>query len=269
MVGDVREGATSQRTSDRCRVGVQLWPQATTTDALRSAGRAAEAIGVDSLWTWDHFFPLRGDLNGAHFEAWTLLTALAVETSRVQLGLLVGCARFRNPHLVADMARTVDHLSHGRLVLGLGSCSSQRDHDEYELDFGTPSSRVRDLDTYLNRVRSRLRQLNPPPVGRLPVLIGGDAKATLRVVAKHADIWSGTGTPSEFGHRNRLLDALCDEIGRDPSEIGRTAHLSVNDLAQVEAFIEVGARHVILTCPPPFDLGPAERVLRLIDDAGL
>jgi probable F420-dependent oxidoreductase len=225
-------------------------------------------MGVDSLWTWDHFFPLRGDPDAAHFEAWTLLTALAVETSRVQLGLLVGCARFRNPHLVADMARTVDHLSHGRLVLGLGACSSQRDHDEYEVDFGTPSSRVRDLDVYLGRVRSRLERLNPPPVGPLPLLVGGDAQSTLGVVARHADVWSGTGTPSEFERRSQLLDVMCEGIGRDPSEIERTAHLSVDNVDWVEAFIDAGARHVILTCPPPFDLTPVERVLRMVGGGG-
>ena len=248
--------------ADRCRVGVQLWPQATTTDALLRAARDAEEVGVDSLWTWDHFFPLQGEPDAAHFEGWTLLTAFAVQTSRVQLGLLVGCASYRNPHLVADMARTVDHLSHGRTVLGLGAGWFQRDYDEYEFPFGTAGSRLRDLDAYLYRVRKRLAQLTPPPVGRLPILVGGNGeKVTLRIVAQHADAWNGAGPPEEFGRRNRVLDEWCERVGRDPAEIERTAHLRVDDTERVEDYVQAGAEHLILQCPPPFDLEPARRMM--------
>jgi probable F420-dependent oxidoreductase len=251
--------------AERCRIGVQLWPQATTTDALRHAAVDAEAAGVDSVWVWDHFFPLRGEPEAAHFESWTLLAAMAVETSRVELGHLVGCASFRNPHLVADMARTVDHLSGGRFVLGLGAGWYARDYEEYEYPYGTSSTRVRDLDAYLYRVRRRLARLAPAPVGPLPILVGGmGEQVTLRLVATHADIWNGTGEPAEFAARNRVLDQWCERVGRDPSEIVRTCHIALEAADRVEAYVAAGAQHLMIQCPPPFDLEPAQRMLAAV-----
>lgn len=248
--------------TERCRVGVQLWPEGTTTDALRRAARDAEVAGLDSVWTWDHFFPLKRAPDAGHFEGWTLLTAFAMETSAVRIGLLVGCASYRNPHLVADMARTVDHLSHGRVVLGLGAGWFQPDYEAYEIPFGTPGSRLRDLDAYLYRVRQRLAKLTPPPVGPLPILVGGNGeRVTLRIVAEHADVWNGAGPPEDFARRNRILDRWCSRIGRDPATIERTVHLQVEDTDRVEEYLEAGAEHLILQCPPPFDLDPARKLL--------
>ena len=251
--------------TDRCRIGVQLWPQATTTDALRQAAIDAEAVGVDSVWVWDHFFPLRGDPDAAHFESWTLLSAMAVETSRVQLGHLVGSAGFRNPHLVADMARTVDHLSGGRFVLGLGAGWFRRDYEEYELPYPAAGARVRDLDPYLHRVRRRLSRLTPPPVGPLPILIGGmGEQVTLRLVATHADIWNGTGEPAEFAERNRVLNQWCERVGRDPTEIVRTCHIALEAADRVDEYVAAGAQHLMIQCPHPFDLEPAQRMLAAV-----
>lgn len=250
---------------DRCRIGVQLWPQGTTTDALRRAARDAEAAGVDSVWIWDHFFPLKGDPEAAHFESWTVLSAIAAETSRVQLGHLVGGAGFRNPHLVADMARTLDHLSHGRFVLGLGAGWFRRDYEEYEYPYGTPGTRVRDLDAYLYRVRRRLGRLTPPPVGPLPILVGGmGERVMLRVVAEHADIWNGTGTPEEFAQASTTLDRWCERLGRDPATLTRTAHIGLDAAGRVEDYVAAGAEHLMIQFPPPFDLEPARRMLAAV-----
>jgi probable F420-dependent oxidoreductase len=249
----------------RCKVGVQLHPQATTVAALRDAAREIDAAGFDSLWTWDHFFPLSGDPDAEHFEGWTLLTAFAADTSRVQLGHLVTCSSYRNPHLLADMARTVDHISGGRTVLGIGSGWFQRDYDEYEVAFGTAGGRLRDLEADLYRIRQRLQRLNPPPLGDLPLLIGGGGEqVTLRLVAEHASMWNGFGPPERYAHKNRVLDEWCERVGRDPAEIERTVLIRDDEVDAVDAFLDAGAQHVMIGCGDPFDLGPA---LRLLDRA--
>jgi probable F420-dependent oxidoreductase len=255
----------TDRDGQRCRVGVQLWPQATTMDALRRAAREIDDAGLDSLWTWDHFFPLTGDPDASHFEAWTTLTAFAVDTSRVQLGLLVGCNSYRNPHLVADMARTVDHISGGRAVLGLGSGWFQRDYDEYEIPFGTAGARLRDLESSLYRIRRRLAQLVPPPVGELPILIGGGGEqVTLRLVAEYADMWNGYGTPAEFAHKNAVLDRWCERLERDPTTIERTVHIGADEVDRVDDYVTAGAQHVIVRCEAPFDLDPVLSLHRAV-----
>lgn len=259
------------------RVGVQLEPQATTVDALREAAVASEQAGFDSVWTWDHFFPLHGDPDAAHFEGWTLLTAFAADTSRVQLGHLVSCMSYRNPHLLADMARTVDHISRGRLVLGLGAGWFERDYTAYEYPFGTPQGRLRDLEAGLYRLKLRLRQLTPPPVGPLPLLIGGGGeRITLRLVAEHAAIWNGFGPPESFAHKNAVLDRWCAEVDRDPATIERTALVRVDEFtdgpgsleATVDAYARAGVQHLMLNVGHPFDLGPAVRVLDAVRARG-
>jgi probable F420-dependent oxidoreductase len=249
----------------RCKVGVQLHPQATTVDDLRRAAREVEQAGFDSLWTWDHFFPLYGDEDAAHFEGWTLLTAFAADTGRIQLGHLVTCNSYRNPHLVADMARTVDHISGGRMVLGIGSGWFKRDYDEYEVAFGTAGARLRDLEADLYRIEKRLAKLVPPPAGDLPILIGGGGEqVTLRLVAEHAQMWNGFGPPEKYARKNTVLDGWCERIGRDPAEIERTALISASEVDDLDAYLGAGAQHLMVQSGAPFDLGPA---LRLLDAA--
>jgi probable F420-dependent oxidoreductase len=249
------------------KVGVQLHPQHCTIEELRSAWREADALGVDSIWVWDHFFPLYGEPDGPHFEGWTLLCALACDTTRARFGAMVTCNGYRNPDLLADMARTVDHLSGGRLILGLGAGWFERDYDEYGYTFGRASDRLRDLDESLPRIKSRLARLNPPPVqDPLPIMIGGGGeKVTLRIVAQHADAWNGFGPPVEYAHKSAVLDRWCEELGREPVSIERSVLIEGEEVAKTDDFLEAGAQHLIVMRGAPFDLDPVRDLLEARD----
>lgn len=245
----------------RFKVGVQLHPQHCNIDDLREAWQAADRMGVDSIWTWDHFYPLYGG-DGPHFEGWSLLAAMAVTTERARFGMLVTCNSYRNPELLADMARTVDQLSHGRLILGIGSGWFERDYDEYGYEFGTAPGRLRALGEALPRIRERLTKLDPPPAGDLPILIGGGGeKVTLRLVAEHASMWNGFGPPEKFAAKCAILDEWCAKVGRDPSEIERTAGINAGDVDSLDEWLDAGAQHLIVMTGPPFDLAPLQRLL--------
>ncbi len=255
------------------RVGVQLQPQHATYASIRQACADAEEIGVDVVFTWDHFYPLYGPADGAHFECWTVLGAWAEATSRVEIGALVTCNSYRNPQLLADMARTVDHISardggEGRLILGIGSGWFERDYVEYGYEFGTAGGRLDALDRDLPLIKARLAKLNPAPTRDIPVLIGGGGeRKTLRIVAEQADIWHGFGEPDTIAHKHAVLDEWCAKVGRDPAEIERSSGVSpkpgrlpedVGDYAAgAEALYEVGTRlFTVGLSGPDYDLGP-------------
>lgn len=245
----------------KLKVGVQLHPQATTVVNLREAWRAADAMGVDSIWVWDHFYPLYGDPDAAHFEAYTLLAAMATDTSNASIGALVTCNSYRNPQLLADMARTIDHLSGGRFTLGIGSGWFERDYTEYGYEFGTAVERLHKLRDDLPIIKDRLAKLTPGPVGPLPILIGGSGeKVTLKLVATHADGWNTFGPPEHFAAKNAILNEWCTEVGRDPSEIERTVAIQANEIDQAEALAEAGATHLIVMTGDPFDLDAVARL---------
>ncbi len=248
----------------RFKVGVQLHPQSTSIDDIRQAWRRADELGVDSIWTWDHFFPLYGDRNGAHFEGWSLLAAMAVDTSRARSGMLVTCNGYRNPDLLADMARTIDHLSGGRLILGIGAGWFEHDYHEYGYEFGSAATRLKALAQALPRIKNRLAKLNPPPLGPLPILIGGGGeKVTLRLVAQYGDMSDFFGPPESVARKNAVLDEWCAKLGRDPGEIERTVNISASDVAKAEAYLRAGAQHLIVMCPHPYDLAPTQRLLEI------
>jgi probable F420-dependent oxidoreductase len=246
----------------RFRVGVQLHPQHTSVDEMRTAWRAADAMDVDSIWVWDHFYPLYGNPHGAHFEAYTLLAAMAVETEHAQIGALVTCNSYRNPNLLADMARTIDHLSRGRFVLGIGAGWFERDYDEYGYEFGTAPSRLRDLGRDLPIVMERFSRLEPPPTGRLPILVGGSGeKVTLRLVAEHADAWNSFGPPDNYRRKNEILDDWCERVGRNPRQIERTVAIQPPEIDDWQAYVDAGAEHIIVMTGPPYDLEPVRKLL--------
>ena len=275
LQGQQRDGIPASAGDPRpARVAVQIAPQHAPYAVLRDTCVAMEELGVDVVLTWDHFFPLSGDPDGMHFEAWTLLAAWAEATERVQLGVLVSAMSYRNPSLLADMARTVDHISAGRLILGIGAGWFERDYVDYGFDFGTPGSRLDALARDLPVLKDRWTRLNPLPTRAIPVLVGGGGeRKTLRITAEHADIWHGFGDPATIRHKHLVLDEWCDRVGQDPLAIERSAGVAYTparlpedatlDFAgQAQALFEVGTRlFTISLTTPPYDLGPIREVL--------
>jgi probable F420-dependent oxidoreductase len=246
------------------KIGVQIHPQNSTMAALRAGWQSVDELGVDSLWTWDHFFPpLYGAADESHFEGWQILAAMAVTTSNVtQIGMLVTGSGYRNPDLLADMARTLDHLSGGRAVLGIGSGWMDKDEIEYGYPVRTPGQRLDALAEALPRIRRRLGLLQPGPMGRLPILIGGNGeRRTLRLVAQYADMWNGYGDAETIRAKNDVIDRWCAELGRDPREIERTAWIERAERDLMRSLVDAGADHLILGLRAPYDLREVERLV--------
>jgi probable F420-dependent oxidoreductase len=224
------------------RVAVQLHPQHADYTQIRDAVRRAEDLGVDAIFNWDHFFPLYGAPDGKHFECWTMLGAWAEQTSRVEIGALVTCNSYRNPDLLADMARTVDHISGGRLILGLGAGWFAKDYEQFGYEFGTAGVRIGALAEALPRIRARLATGNPAPVRDIPIMIGGGGeRKTLRVVAEHADIWHSFGDAETLRRKSAILDEHGVAVGRDASAVVRSVGANAPPSEVADALVDAGA----------------------------
>lgn len=227
------------------KLGINLWSQAATWPEMLETARRVDRLGYDSLWTWDHLYAIFGDPYQPIFEGWGMLHAWAVATERVRLGLMVGANTFRNPGHVAKLAATLDHVSGGRAILGLGGAWMELEHTAHGIDFGTGFGQRLDwLEESVAACRALLdgktvtsepgghyafRELRHAPLpiqAHLPIMIGGTGRTkTLRTVARHAQIWNGGGTPAEMAELDGVLRAHCADVGRDEREIERTANL--------------------------------------------
>ena len=219
-----------------------IWPNASQPwDDLLDVARHAEATGWDGVWVADHFMPNDADVSGPVNECWTLLAALAAAVPRVRLGSLVAGNTYRHPAVLAKVAATVDHVSGGRVVLGLGAGWQENEHAAYGIPFLTIRERLERLEEACEIVKGLLTQartsfegchytlrdapLEPKPVqDPLPLLVGGGGeKVTMRIAARWADEWNVWGTPDVLRHKNAVLDRHCEDLGRDPGKIRRSA----------------------------------------------
>jgi alkanesulfonate monooxygenase SsuD/methylene tetrahydromethanopterin reductase-like flavin-dependent oxidoreductase (luciferase family) len=224
------------------KLGVNLWSQAGDWPSFLAAGRRVEELGYDHLWTWDHIYAIFGDPHQPIVEGYTALAALAQATERIRLGLFVGANTFRNPGLTAKSITTIDHVSGGRAILGIGGAWFEKEHEAFGIDFGDGFGQRLD---WLAEATSAMRTLldggevtsaegdryafdrlriSPLPVqAHLPIMIGGGGeKKTLRIVAEYADMWNVFGTPETVARKDEILRGHCADVGRDSSEIERT-----------------------------------------------
>ncbi len=223
------------------KLGALCWNQYTDWPSLLEAGRRADRLGYDSLWTWDHLYPIIGDSDGPIHEGWLTITAWAMATEQVRIGLMVGANTFRNPALVAKMATTLDHVSNGRAILGIGAAWFEEEHRAFGLEFGDgPPERLRWLGEALPVMRGMLdgteptadgrhyrargtRNLPPPIQPHLPICIGGGGeRVTLKLVARYGDMCNIGGGLETVRRKEAILVEHCDAVGRDPAEIERT-----------------------------------------------
>ncbi|MEX2314151.1 MAG: LLM class flavin-dependent oxidoreductase [Thermomicrobiales bacterium] len=244
-----------------------------TWDELVEQWQWADESGLDSAWAFDHFFSLRDGELGPCLEGWTVLAALAVKTKNIQIGLLVNGNTHRNPAILAKQAVTVDIVSGGRLILGVGAAWHEREHAAYGIEFPSPRERVDRFGEAMELHRLLETQeratfngqyytldeapFEPKPVfGHIPILVGSTGKRMLRHVARYADQWDGGGTPDELRATGERLNAACAEIGRDPSEIRWALSSGSDKLELVDTFRKhvsdyaaVGVRSFLFTLP--------------------
>ncbi len=272
----------AQTTPGALRFGVQVVPQHTTYADILQTWREVDELGFDTAFLFDHFIPILSDPNGPCFEGWTLLAALAAQTKRVKIGLLVTGNTYRNPALVAKMAATVDQVSNGRAILGLGAAWFEAEHTAYGIPFFTPSERAKRLGEAVSVIKLLFSQqkstfngkfyqlkdapCEPKPVQKhLPLLIGGVGPKRIQpLAARHADIWHffpGSEDPQDVKRMCESFDQLCQKVKRDPATVEKSLSLRPPQLAgpskevasRVKTLADAGVRHFIISLSPPFD----------------
>jgi alkanesulfonate monooxygenase SsuD/methylene tetrahydromethanopterin reductase-like flavin-dependent oxidoreductase (luciferase family) len=280
------------------KLGLSIHPQESPWDALAAVVRRADELGFDSLWTWDHLIGIGRDGRQAVFEAWATAAASAAITTRATIGLLVCANTLRHPGLVAKSAVTVDHISSGRFVLGLGAAYRELEHRMHGIEFGSGfGERLAWLEESVATVKRLLagETVTSPPGGRyhlaeaahlpapvrgpgtIPVLIpGGGERKTLRILARHGDLWHVRGTTEILAHKIELLGGYCDEAGRshdeiefitgnpvvirdDPVEAERVYEAVVRRNGQVRGGTSVERAAGELVCGPPTAIAEAWR----------
>jgi F420-dependent oxidoreductase-like protein len=277
--------------SNTLSFGIKTRPQWTTYDDLVRVWREAdEEPRFEHAWLFDHFQPLGPDPTGPCLEGWTLLAALAAQTTRLRLGVMVTGITYRHPAVLANMAATVDHIAHGRLDFGVGASWKESEHTSYGIPFYPAGERIRRLGEACEVIRllwteqtatfaGQYYQLTearcePKPVQQPhpPVVIGGHGeRLTLRVVAQHADIWNTVpDSAEEYQRKYAALEAHCAAIGRDPTTIERSVQV-LADLSHPEAtcefiaaLITAGASHIVVESRPPFPPGIVRHVAEVI-----
>jgi alkanesulfonate monooxygenase SsuD/methylene tetrahydromethanopterin reductase-like flavin-dependent oxidoreductase (luciferase family) len=251
------------------RVSVLVQPSHTSLEDLFSAWETFEQLGLDGIWINDHFFPRWGSEQGTNFESMTLLAAMALQTRSVFTGILVAGSYFRNPDLFADMARTIDHLSSGRMILGIGAGWNRKDLNDYGYGDPSPKELLGCFESDLPRVVRRLNLLNPGPYnGHLPILIGGvGERVTIPLAALYADIWNAAAVkvegPAGFREKSMSLDRCCVAAGRDPGSVERSVLFTTDYISseQADSWLEAGVEHFIVMSNAPFDPSPIRAVV--------
>src|SRR6266851_5233979 len=253
----------------RVRFGISTPNQDVAWDDLLAAWKEAEALGFDSAWVFDHFIPIFGNQDGPCLEGWTMLAALAAETHRLRIGVLVTGNTYRNPALLAKMATTVDQVSHGRLILGIGGGWFDRDHTAYGFAFGSPRERARKLAEALQVITKLWSEDHPSFAGKYyqlakapfappnvqkphpPIVIGGQGKRWIvPLVARYADGWNAVSgvMPDGIRERRAIIDAECRRIGRSPcpTEVSVLLPLvAITDIPLAGPVVRFGARALV------------------------